>query len=48
MVNEPIQHALAGAAYDAAVRMIEIHAMDLLMQWHVKTVAGWMQAIPPE
>ena len=48
MVNEAIQHALAGADYETAVRLIEIHAMDLLMQWHVKTVAGWMQAIPQE
>ena len=48
MVNEAIQHALAGADYEAAVHLIESHAMDLLMQWHVKTVEGWMQAIPPE
>ena len=48
MVNEAIQHALEGADYETAVRLIEIHAMDLLMQWHVKTVESWMQAIPPE
>ncbi|RPI27366.1 MAG: hypothetical protein EHM70_17935, partial [Chloroflexota bacterium] len=29
-----------------AVRLIERHGMDMLMQWHVKTVEGWMRAIP--
>jgi LuxR family maltose regulon positive regulatory protein len=48
MVNEAIQHALAAEDYETAVRMIENHAMDLLMQWHVKTVKGWMQTIPLE
>lgn len=48
MVNEAIQHALAAKDYETAVRMIEKHAMDLLMQWHVKTVKGWMQTIPSE
>ena len=48
MVSEAIQHALAAADYATAVRLIESHAMDMLMQWHVKTVEGWMQAIPPE
>jgi LuxR family maltose regulon positive regulatory protein len=48
MVGEAIQHALAGKDYTTAVHLIESHAMDMLMQWHVKTVDGWMQAIPPE
>jgi LuxR family maltose regulon positive regulatory protein len=46
--SQAIRHALAGGDYAAAVEMIESHAMDMLMQWHVKTVEGWMNAIPPE
>jgi hypothetical protein len=30
------------------VHLIEDHAMDMLMQWHIKTVDSWMQAIPAE
>ncbi len=48
MVSEAIQHALAAEDYPMVVYMIESHAIDMLMQWHVKTVEGWMQAIPPE
>ncbi len=47
-ISEAIQHALAAADYAQAVHLIESHAMDMLMQWHVKTVEGWMQAIPVE
>jgi LuxR family maltose regulon positive regulatory protein len=48
MVREAIEHALAAADYATAVHLIEDHAMDMLMQWHIKTVDGWMQAIPAE
>jgi len=48
MIGEAIRHALAAADYELAVSLIESHAMDMLMQWHVKTVDGWMQSIPPE
>ena len=48
MVSEAIRHALVAEDYALAVHLIESHAMDMLMQWHVKTVDGWMQAIPPE
>ncbi|MBN1666276.1 MAG: hypothetical protein JW862_04285 [Anaerolineales bacterium] len=47
MLPEAIQHALAGADYETAVRLIESQTMDLLMQWHIKTVDGWAQEIPP-
>ncbi|MBN2085502.1 MAG: hypothetical protein JW748_09780 [Anaerolineales bacterium] len=46
MAGEAIRHALAAEDYAAAVIQIETHAMDMLMQWHVKTVDGWMRAIP--
>jgi LuxR family maltose regulon positive regulatory protein len=48
MISEAIQHALVAADYAAAIRLIESHAMDMLMQWHVKTVDSWMKAIPAE
>jgi LuxR family maltose regulon positive regulatory protein len=48
MVSEAIQHALVAGDYATAVHLIESHAMDMLMQWHLKTVDGWMQAIPPQ
>lgn len=48
MVNEAIQNALAAADYPAAVALIESHAMDTLMQGSIKTVDGWMQALPAE
>ena len=47
-VNEAIQHALAAGDYAVAVGLIESHAMDMLMQWHLKTVDGWMGSIPME
>jgi LuxR family transcriptional regulator, maltose regulon positive regulatory protein len=48
MINEAIQNALAAADYPAAAALIESHAMDTLMQGSVKTVEGWMQALPAE
>jgi len=48
MLNETIQHALAAGDYSTAVQLIESHAMDMIMQWHLKTVDSWMQSIPVE
>ncbi len=48
MVNEAIQHALAGADYRTMVRIIEGNALNMLMEWHIKTVEGWMAAVPDE
>ncbi|MCK4975506.1 MAG: hypothetical protein KAS36_01085, partial [Anaerolineales bacterium] len=48
MVSEAIQHALAAGDYAMAVNLIESHAMDMLMQWHLKTVEGWMRSIPTD
>jgi LuxR family maltose regulon positive regulatory protein len=48
MVNEAIQHALAGADYPTTVRIIEGNALSMLMEWHIKTVEGWMAAVPIE
>ncbi len=48
MVNEAIQHALAAAESATAVRLIESHAVEMLMQGYAKTVESWLTAIPPE
>jgi LuxR family maltose regulon positive regulatory protein len=48
MVNEAIQHAVAAADYATAVRLIESHAVEMLMQGYAKTVESWLTAIPPE
>ncbi len=47
-LDDAIHHALAATDYATAVHLIESHAMDMLMQWHLKTVEGWMRAIPSE
>jgi LuxR family maltose regulon positive regulatory protein len=49
--NQPVaavDHALAGGDYETAVNLIETHAMDLLTSWRVKTIKGWMHALPQE
>ncbi len=47
LAPEAIHHALAGADYALAVSLVEQHAMDLAAQGHVRTVEGWLRAIPP-
>jgi LuxR family maltose regulon positive regulatory protein len=47
-VSEAIQHALAAADYAMAVHLVESHAMGMILRGYVKTVEGWMQAIPSE
>jgi len=44
--SEAVEHAMAAKDYATAVHLIESHAMDMLMKWHIKTVDGWLQAIP--
>ncbi len=48
MVSEAIQHALAAADYVLAVELLESHAMKLIMQGYVKTVNGWIDAVPEQ
>ncbi|MGE5549520.1 MAG: LuxR C-terminal-related transcriptional regulator [Bacteroidota bacterium] len=45
--GEAIRHVLAAADYAAAVRLVESHAMGIIIQGYTKTVESWMQAIPP-
>jgi LuxR family maltose regulon positive regulatory protein len=48
MANEAIQHALAAADYTSAVRMIERHTLEMLVQGYSITVEGWLKSIPSE
>ena len=48
MVNEAIQHAVAATDDATAVRLIESHAVEMLMQGYTKTVESWLTAILPE
>jgi len=46
MVSEAIQHALVAENYQLTVDLLESHSMEMIMQGNVKTVNGWVQAIP--
>lgn len=48
MASDAIQHALYAKDYGIAVRLLEEHAMDLVMQGYAKTVNSWVQTIPKE
>jgi len=48
MLNEAVQHALSASDYALAVDLLESHAMEMIMQGHVKTVRAWVQVIPSE
>ena len=46
MIPEAMQHALAAEDFTTAVALLEGYAMPLIMQGYVKTVHGWVEAIP--
>jgi LuxR family transcriptional regulator, maltose regulon positive regulatory protein len=48
LAGEAMRHALAAADYTLALRLLEKHAVEMLVQGYAKTVEGWLQAIPPE
>ncbi len=48
MINEAMHHALAAEDYGTAVTLLEEHALHLIMQGYVKTVNGWVEAIPEQ
>ena len=48
MNAESIEHALVAGDYRCATRLLEDHALGMIMQGYLKTVEGWMQAIPSE
>jgi LuxR family maltose regulon positive regulatory protein len=45
---EALDHAVAAQDFPQAVKLLEQHAMAFTMQGFVKTVEGWMEAIPPD
>ncbi|MFP4346322.1 MAG: LuxR C-terminal-related transcriptional regulator [Anaerolineales bacterium] len=47
-VDAAIRHALAAGDETLAVQLIEKHALKMLLQWQVRTVEGWIQALPAE
>ncbi len=48
MVSEAVQHAAAAKDYATAVQLIEKNATATIVQGYVKTVEGWLEAVPPE
>jgi LuxR family maltose regulon positive regulatory protein len=48
MISDSIDHALIATDYTHAVQLLEDHAREMVMQGYLKTVEGWMQAIPSE
>ncbi len=48
MINEAMHHALAAGDFETAVALLEDHALHLIMQGYVKTVNGWVEAIPEQ
>ncbi|HEX9029371.1 MAG TPA: LuxR C-terminal-related transcriptional regulator, partial [Anaerolineales bacterium] len=48
MVPEAIEHALAAADFPYVVRLVEKIALPVILQARVRTVEGWLQAVPRE
>lgn len=48
LVNEAIHHFLAATDYSQVVRLLEEHSMPTILQGHVRSVEGWLKALPPD
>jgi len=48
MPVEAVQHALTAGDGPLALELIELYAMQMLVQGHARTVEGWMQSIPEQ
>ena len=48
MTPEAIEHALAAADYSHVVQLIGKVALPMILQAYVRTVEGWLQAIPQD
>ncbi|MGE5222584.1 MAG: LuxR C-terminal-related transcriptional regulator [Omnitrophica WOR_2 bacterium] len=46
--SEAIDHALSAEDYVHVVQLLEEHASGMIKQGYMKTVEGWMQALPSE
>ena len=48
MTPDAIEHALTAKDYPHAVKLVEKVALPMILQAYVRTVAGWLQSIPPK
>jgi ATP/maltotriose-dependent transcriptional regulator MalT len=48
MTPEAIEHALAAEDYSHVVKLVQKNALPTILQAQVRTVEGWLQAIPRE
>jgi LuxR family maltose regulon positive regulatory protein len=48
MAPDAIEHTLAARDYSRALKLIEKIALPMILQAYVRTVDGWLQAIPQE
>jgi len=48
MTSDAIEHALIVMDYPLAVQLVEKVALPMILQAYVRTVAGWLQSIPPK
>ncbi|MCE1252848.1 MAG: LuxR C-terminal-related transcriptional regulator [Anaerolineae bacterium] len=46
LINEAVEHALAGEDFPAAINLIEKHATRLVIQGFGRTLESWMASIP--
>lgn len=46
MISEAMEHSLAAKDYSHAIQIIGNVALPMILQAHVRTVDGWLQAIP--
>jgi LuxR family maltose regulon positive regulatory protein len=47
-IAEALRHALGAADFGRAARLAETHALTMLGQGHLGTLAGWLEALPEE
>ncbi|HSO11664.1 MAG TPA: LuxR C-terminal-related transcriptional regulator [Anaerolineales bacterium] len=47
MIPESIKHALSAKDHTHALHLMEKFGLPMILQAYVKTVEGWLQAIPP-
>jgi LuxR family maltose regulon positive regulatory protein len=48
MIHEAIEHATAAGEFALAVELITTHWYEFLQRGRVETVAGWIDALPPD
>lgn len=48
MTSDAIEHALTAMDYPLALQLVEKVVLPMILQAYVRTVAGWLQSIPPK